>query len=93
LRVISTPIRDVVSPYGDLGLAEIVSDARDFISVAKRLLASPQDSGFEEQADLFLAGSSWDRTWAEMDALIEGAYQRSRKPDAEPEAVAAQSIA
>lgn len=71
LRVISTPIRDVVNPYGEQRLAGIAADARAFISIGDELLSSPLSSEFVEKADSFLSRSSWDRTWSEMDRLIE----------------------
>ena len=81
LHVISTPIRDVAVPYGELGLARIVSNARDFVSVAEDLLNSPFDSAWAQKADLFLSNTSWDRTWGEMHQLIDGAYlARAERP-------------
>ena len=71
LRVISTPIRDVITPYGDLGLAGIVNDAGDFVRTADSMLKGSYDSGFRERADAFLSRSSWDKTWADMNQLID----------------------
>lgn len=70
LRVISTPIRDVVSPYGELGLVEIAKDASEFIRVAESLLASPLNGELREKVDAFLAQSSWDKTRSHMNELI-----------------------
>jgi glycosyltransferase involved in cell wall biosynthesis len=71
LQVISTPISDVVTPYGDLGLAGIANGPSEFIRVAERLLASPIDSGRRAAIDKFLSQSSWDKTWSDMNKLIE----------------------
>jgi UDP-galactopyranose mutase len=79
LRVISTAIRDVVQPYGVSGLAEIAEDASGFISVAEKLLSSPQIDGFRVRADAFLAKSSWERTWQEMNALVDAAYRKVQR--------------
>ncbi len=73
LKVVSTPIRDVVDPYGKSGLAGIASNARDFVSVAEELLKSQQSSAFTQKVDAFLSKSSWERTWSEMNELIESA--------------------
>lgn len=73
LRVLSTPIRDVVTPYGDLGLAGIVNDAGEFVSVAESLLMSPLSEEFRRKVELFLAQSSWDKTWTYMNKLINTA--------------------
>jgi UDP-galactopyranose mutase len=71
LQVISTPIRDVVTPYGDLSLVAIASAPGEFISVAERLLASPVSSRLRTSIDKFLSRSSWDKTWSDMNQLIE----------------------
>jgi UDP-galactopyranose mutase len=86
LRVISSPIRDVVTPYGDLGLVEIVKDAGEFIRVADSLLASPQSKESRAAADRFLAQSSWDKTWTRMNDLINTAIISKRAPAAHLEA-------
>src|SRR5207237_10042323 len=70
LRVVSAPIRDVVSPYGDLGLVQIASDADEFIRAADSLLAGPPDVSFLAQVHHFLSLSSWDTTWSNMNDLI-----------------------
>jgi len=71
LRVVSTPIRDVISPYGDLGLVSIANGPSEFISAAESLLESPSSSDFQASVQAFLSKSSWDKTWSEMNALIE----------------------
>jgi glycosyltransferase involved in cell wall biosynthesis len=72
LPSVSTPITDVVRPYGNSGLVEIASDAESFVSAVDRLLS--RDRGNEEQrlstVGAFLARSSWDRTFTEMERLI-----------------------
>jgi UDP-galactopyranose mutase len=71
LRVISTAIRDVVTPYGELELVGIVKDASDFVRIADFMLHSPFSDAFHEQADAFLSQSSWDNTWSGMNQLIQ----------------------
>lgn len=71
LRVISTPIRDVVTPYGDEGLVSIATGPSEFINVAEYLLKIPPPSELGVSIDSFLAKSSWDKTWSEMTRLIE----------------------
>ena len=75
LRVVSTPIRDVLSPYGDRGLVGIARNAGEFIRVADSLLMSPLSEGGREKVDEFLAQSSWDKTWSHMNGLIKAALQ------------------
>ncbi|RYZ27330.1 MAG: glycosyltransferase, partial [Chitinophagaceae bacterium] len=69
--VISTPIRDVVSPYGNNGLVHIVFNADEFITAAESELAKKRRSAWVKKVDEFLAGNSWDRTWSQMVRNIE----------------------
>ncbi|RYZ21653.1 MAG: glycosyltransferase family 1 protein [Chitinophagaceae bacterium] len=69
--VISTPIRDVVSPYGDNKLVHIAANAAEFISCGDAILATADSAPWLKQVDAFLAGNSWDRTWSEMAQHIE----------------------
>jgi glycosyltransferase involved in cell wall biosynthesis len=78
LRVISTPIRDVVDPYGDLELVTIASSPNEFVERAERILAEPVRPEFRERVDQFLAKSSWDKTLLEMERLIEDGILRKR---------------
>lgn len=71
LHVISTPIRDVVTPYGDLGLVRIASGSSEFVSAAQSLLHNPPGTKFRLAVDRFLAQSSWDKTWSDMNRQIE----------------------
>jgi hypothetical protein len=45
------------------------------------LLEGP-DRGWLDRADMLLAETSWDRTWAEMTALIDEAQDVRRAPAA-----------
>lgn len=76
LQVISTPIRDVVTPYGNLGLVGIASDASEFVSIADSFLESPPSVEFRERVDNFLSKSSWEKTWSAMNQLIQNIYRR-----------------
>ncbi|HTU44016.1 MAG TPA: glycosyltransferase family 1 protein [Bryobacteraceae bacterium] len=78
LRVISTPIRDVVTPYGNQGLVSIATGPSEFIRVAECLLKTPPSSELGLSIDSFLAKSSWDKTWSEMDRLVEEKIMLSR---------------
>jgi glycosyltransferase involved in cell wall biosynthesis len=70
--VISTPINDVVRPYGDAGLVEIAEDAAAFVRKAEALLKGPEPDWLN-RADRHLALLSWDKTWRGMSRLIERA--------------------
>jgi len=68
--VVSTSIRDVVHPYGDLGLAHIADDAPTFVKAVERALAAdPQER--LKKVDVLLSRTSWSRTWGRMLELIE----------------------
>lgn len=70
LQVISTSIKDVVRPYGELGLAAIADSAPDFIAAAEKYLQRPRTKTETLRVDSFLALNSWDETWAAMDKDI-----------------------
>lgn len=70
--VVSTPIQDVVCPYGQMGLVRIASDAQEFIAAIEDLLQSEAaNTQWLETVDGFLATMSWDETWARMSRLID----------------------
>ncbi len=70
LPVVSTPIKDVVRPYGDSRLVHIASTAEEFVEAIQ---ASMDESAAERRvrADEFLATMSWDKTYQAMSALID----------------------
>ncbi len=69
--VISSPIRDVVSPYGENELVHIVSNADEFIAAAETELNKKRKGQWLRKVDDFLAFNSWDRTWSQMVRHIE----------------------
>ena len=71
LPVISTPIRDVVSPYGEQQLVCIAKTAEDFVTEADKLLERGNFDEWRERVDNFLANNSWDKTFAGMKILID----------------------
>ena len=78
--VISTPIRDVVRPYADNKLVNIASNAEEFVIHGDRILAQGTTQGWLQKVDAFLAGNSWDKTWAEMCKQIERKLQPQTIP-------------
>jgi UDP-galactopyranose mutase len=75
LSVVSTPIRDVVRPYGNLGLARIASTAEDFVLAAERSMAFGLTMKWRRRVDAFLSTLSWDETWSSMRTLITDALE------------------
>jgi UDP-galactopyranose mutase len=77
--VISTSIRDVVRPYGDLQLVKIADTPQDFIRAGVDIFANAnEDSDRLARVDNFLRGISWDKTWQQMSKLIDGAVAARR---------------
>jgi glycosyltransferase involved in cell wall biosynthesis len=70
--VVSTPITDVVRPYGDKGLVEIAKTPLEVVRKAEALLERPKDRWLQ-QVDKHLAAGSWDKTWASMHKLMTDA--------------------
>ncbi len=68
--VVSTPVRDVVRPYGMRGLVHIAGTAPGFVAAVEDALG--EDAAVRiRHADAFLAQESWDGTWDRMRQLIE----------------------
>ncbi len=70
--VVSTPIRDVVRPYGDQGLVQIASSPDEFVRGIETALNSDGENR-RAQADEFLSNMSWDVTYRSMLRLIDEA--------------------
>ena len=68
--VVSTPIRDVVRPYGVRGLAHIAGTVPGFVAAIEDALQEDGEARVV-RADAFLAHESWDGTWDRMHRLIE----------------------
>jgi UDP-galactopyranose mutase len=71
IPVISTPIKDVVSPYGDNKLVHIAANAEQLVKHGESILKSKRKKSWLKKVDAFLDGNSWDRTWSQMAKHIE----------------------
>jgi glycosyltransferase involved in cell wall biosynthesis len=87
--VVSTPIRDVVRPYGDLNLVQIAATADEFGSAIARALEQTKDADWRRRTDDYLATISWDLTWQQMTELMKDRLQA--KTAAAPTTAAASS--
>lgn len=67
--VVSTPIHDVVRPYGDEGLVHIASTAEEFVAAIQKALEEDADDR-RSRVDEFLSEMSWDNTFGSMSDLI-----------------------
>ena len=79
--VVSTPIRDVVRPYGDLNLVQIAANATDFGQAIKKALTQRTDADWRQRTDDYLATISWDQTWQQMVELMQQRLA-AKTPDA-----------
>ncbi|WP_207421744.1 glycosyltransferase family 1 protein [Desertivirga brevis] len=75
IPVVSTPIRDVVKPYGKLNLVSVVSNSTEFIAAAEAELNKPKEEWLK-RVDDFLSTKSWDQTWSDMMDVIRNAMGR-----------------
>lgn len=80
VRVIASPLEEIVNNYGRKGLVQVVSGAEVFVAVAQSLL---EDSGKEKaswlrQVDAELSGNSWDKVFQQMQEQLLLALQQKR---------------
>lgn len=72
--VVSTAVRDVISPYAEQRLVQI-ADAPGFVPAIERALSGVCSLDLTA-VDQMIAGTSWERTWSNMSSLIEGMLQK-----------------
>ncbi|HJU55583.1 MAG TPA: glycosyltransferase family 1 protein [Pyrinomonadaceae bacterium] len=68
--VVSTSIRDVVRPYGEMGLVHIADAPAEFVAAVERAMSENAAARLRE-VDAFLGQTSWDQTWGRMNELVE----------------------
>lgn len=68
--VVSTPIRDVVAPYGENGLVYIAETHSAFIDGIEQALNMEKKKEWLKTVDAFLENDSWDNTVDKMLCLI-----------------------
>ena len=85
--VVSTSIRDVVSPYAEQGLVRIADEPEDFARSCEEAIAEDAAER-ERRVDGFLTEMSWDYTWADMFELLERAVRARRGTPARRRAAA-----
>ena len=74
-QVVSTPIRDVVTPYGDSGLVAIAASAAEFAEALDAAL-QPPSAAWLQAVDAALATNSWQQTWEGMQRNIQAVMPR-----------------
>lgn len=63
--VVSTPIQDVVQPYGEMGFVHIAATPQEFAEAIERSL-KPRNPDHDRRVDEFLAEMSWSKTFNGM---------------------------
>jgi UDP-galactopyranose mutase len=76
LPVVSTPIADVVRPYGEAGLVRIAKSAEEFLESCRAAMSEDRDARLR-RVDASLTESSWDYTWADMNEHLERVVLRA----------------
>jgi UDP-galactopyranose mutase len=79
LPVVSTPIADVVVPYGEQGLVDIADSAAGMITRADALLAAPREAWLD-RVDTALSTNSWARSWRKVNDLIQRTLLAKSEP-------------
>jgi glycosyltransferase involved in cell wall biosynthesis len=77
--VISTSIKDVVSPYGINGLVKIADSPDEFIHAADSILSEGTGEHWLRDVDNFLSVNSWDKTWTRVLELMKMAMHEENK--------------
>jgi UDP-galactopyranose mutase len=78
LPVVSTPITDVVEPYGTKQLVEIAETAEQFVESIEKAMSARNSPDRLARVDRFLSRMSWDLTWEQMNRLIQEAVHSNR---------------
>jgi UDP-galactopyranose mutase len=76
--VVSTSIRDVVRPYGEMNLVSIADTVDEFVAAAEASLKRKSDATWLKRVDSFLSETSWDQSWSRMCRLIDSAIRARR---------------
>jgi glycosyltransferase involved in cell wall biosynthesis len=80
--VVSTSIRDVVRPYGDMNLVQIADDPKEFGQAIAIALEQGKDADWRTRTDDYLATISWDLTWQNMVNLMQDRLAAKAEPSA-----------
>lgn len=82
LPVISTPITDVINPYGKLSLVQIAATPAEFEQAVKNIQQqAPFKKAWQQAVDIHLSGNSWDQTCERMQAMITSSLTAPRTTD------------
>ena len=81
--VVSTPIKDVISPYGKQKLVSIAATAGEFVTAIEDILHMKKEdmANWLARVDQQLSQNSWDYTWKRMMTLIESSIAAKEEED------------
>jgi UDP-galactopyranose mutase len=81
--VVSTPIRDVINPYGKQNLVSIAATAEEFVKAIEQILhmKKEQAASWLTKVDQQLSQNSWNYTWERMMTLIESSIAAREEED------------
>ncbi len=85
--VISTPIADVVSPYGEANLVSIVDTASEFITAGETILNQENKKLWLAKVDAFLSDNSWDNTFYKMNSIVQKAIAAKKNSGTKKEKI------
>ncbi|HSL46796.1 MAG TPA: UDP-galactopyranose mutase [Anaerolineales bacterium] len=90
--VVSTPIRDVVNPYGKQKLVSVAANAGEFVKAIEKILQMKKEetATWLKNVDQQLSQNSWDYTWKRMMTLIESSMAAKEEENKKDEKVAKQ---
>jgi UDP-galactopyranose mutase len=74
--VVSTSIRDVVVPYGEMGLVHIADKPDEFARAIEIALKQKNDTLWLDEVKSFLKKNSWDLTWSNMKETVLDTIER-----------------
>jgi len=69
--VVSTSIKDVIRPYGELGLVHIADTPETFVAAIEEALTERNNADWLRRTDEYLINISWDNTWQHMVSLMQ----------------------
>ena len=69
--VVSTSIRDVVNPYGEMGLVRIADTVPEFVRRVRSGARANQPAARRAEGRRVPARHSWDRTWSKTALLLK----------------------
>jgi len=77
--VVSTPIRDVINPYGLQGLVQVAGSNEEFLRGIETALENQNSSTWLTKVDAFLADKSWDDTYKQMKNKITQVLSQDKR--------------